>query len=77
VLAWLFGPVSELTAVVPSVVGLVAVIIYRLGSKLRSVTAGRYAAIIAASTQNPCLYERPDMPDMLLTGRLPPGVCGL
>jgi 4-amino-4-deoxy-L-arabinose transferase-like glycosyltransferase len=75
-LAWLIvlvssllGQVTLLTAVVPSAAaGLATVfIIYRLGAELWNVTAGRYAAIIAATTQGFYVYERLAMPDMLLT----------
>jgi 4-amino-4-deoxy-L-arabinose transferase-like glycosyltransferase len=68
-LSSLFGEVSPLTAVLPSAAaGLATVfIIYRLGTELWNVTAGRYAAVIAATTQGLHFYERLAMPDMLLT----------
>jgi len=64
-----FDHVSPWTAALPSALaGLVTVlIIYRLGTELWNVTAGRYAAMIAATTQGFYLYERLAMPDMLLT----------
>src|SRR5919204_3991516 len=65
----LFGHVSPWTAALPSALAgfITVLIVYRLGTELWNVTAGRYAAIIAATTQGLYLYERLAMPDMLLT----------
>jgi 4-amino-4-deoxy-L-arabinose transferase-like glycosyltransferase/membrane-associated phospholipid phosphatase len=68
-ISWPYGHVTELTAVVPSVLaGLVTVFaVHRLGSELWNQTTGRYAAVIAATMQGLFFYARVPMPDMMLT----------
>ena len=67
--SWPAGHVTQLTAVMPSVVaGLVTVLmVYRLGRELWNTTTGRYAAAIAATTQGLFVHARLAMPDMMLT----------
>jgi 4-amino-4-deoxy-L-arabinose transferase-like glycosyltransferase/membrane-associated phospholipid phosphatase len=67
--SWPIGHVTQLTAVIPSVLaGLITVIVvYRLGRELWNPTTGRYAAAIVATTQGLFIHSRVPMPDMMLT----------
>jgi 4-amino-4-deoxy-L-arabinose transferase-like glycosyltransferase len=66
--SWPIGHVTQLTAVIPSVLaGLITVIVvYRLGRELWNPTTGRYAAAVAATTQGLFVHSRVPMPDMML-----------
>ncbi|PWU17829.1 MAG: hypothetical protein C5B48_15480 [Candidatus Rokuibacteriota bacterium] len=67
-LSWQGHRVTELTAVLPSALAGIAtaLLVYRIGFELHSERAGRYAALIAATTQGLFLHERLPLPDMLL-----------
>jgi len=67
--SWPGGRVTQLTAVLPSALAGIAtaVVIYALGEDMFGVDAGRFAALIAITTQGWFLHSRLPMPDMLLT----------
>lgn len=67
--SWPGGHVTQLTAVIPSVVAalLTVFVVYRLGREMWDPTTGRYAAAVAATTQGLFVHARVPMPDMMLT----------
>src|SRR5262245_14537972 len=67
--SWPLGHVTQMSAVLPSAaagVGTV-LIVYAMGRDLFGREAGRYAALVAMTTQGLFLHARLPMPDMLMT----------
>jgi 4-amino-4-deoxy-L-arabinose transferase-like glycosyltransferase len=67
--SWPLGYVTQFTAVIPSAVAAFAMtlLIFGLGREMFGVAAGKYAALIAVTTQGIVLMSRIPMPDMLMT----------
>jgi len=67
--SWPLGHVTQLTAVLPSAAaGLAtACVLYGLGRELFGADAGKYAALIAVTTQGLFLHARLPLPDMLMS----------
>jgi 4-amino-4-deoxy-L-arabinose transferase-like glycosyltransferase len=68
--SWPVGYVTQFTAVIPSAAAAVAaaLVIFGLGREMFGAHAGKYAALIALTTQGVFLHSRLPMPDMLMTG---------
>jgi MprA protease rhombosortase-interaction domain-containing protein len=69
VCSWPAGHVTQLTAVLPSAlagIGIVLVV-HALGRSMFGADAGRFAALVLITTQGWFLHARLPMPDMLLT----------
>src|SRR5881628_3129386 len=66
--SWPGGHVTQLTAVLPSAVAAVGLvlIVYALGRDMFGTEAGRFGALVAVTTQGWFLHARLPMPDMLL-----------
>jgi 4-amino-4-deoxy-L-arabinose transferase-like glycosyltransferase len=66
---WPFGYVTQFTAVIPSAAAAfaMALLIFGLGREMFGPTAGKYAALIAVTTQGAFMHARIPMPDMLMT----------
>jgi len=66
--SWPLGHVSQFTAVIPSALAGVAIVlcIYRIGVELLGPEAALCSALVAASTQGLFVHERLPMPDILL-----------
>jgi 4-amino-4-deoxy-L-arabinose transferase-like glycosyltransferase len=64
-----FGHVTQLTAVLPSALAGVGtvLVVYAIGHSMFGTEAGRFAALVALTTQGWFLHARLPMPDMLLT----------
>ncbi len=67
--SWPFGEVSQATAAVPSAAAAVAAALAlgAFGRELFGTDAGRYAALVAVTTQGFFLHARLPLPDMLMT----------
>jgi len=67
--SWPFGHVTQLTAVIPSAAAAfaTALVIFGAGRDMFGADAGKYAALVAITTQGVFLHGRLPMPDMLLT----------
>ena len=67
--SWPVGYVTEFTAVIPSAAAAfaAALVIFGLGREMFGAEAGKYAALIALTTQGAFQYSRIPMPDMLMT----------
>jgi len=67
--SWPLGYVTQFTAVIPSALAAfaMALLIFGLGREMFGVAAGKYAALIAVTTQGIVLHSRIPMPDMLMT----------
>ena len=67
--SWPLGHVTQFTAVIPSALAAfgMALLIFGLGREMFGVQAGKFAALIAATTQGAFLHGRIPMPDMLMT----------
>ena len=67
--SWPVGQVTQLTAVLPSAAAGLATawVLYALGRELFGPDAGRYAALIAVTTQGLFLHARLPLPDMLMS----------
>src|SRR5581483_225707 len=67
--SWPFGEVSQATAAVPSAAAAVAAALAlgACGRELFGTDAGRYAALVAVTTQGFFLHARLPLPDMLMT----------
>src|SRR5262252_6011064 len=63
------GHVTQLTAVLPSALAGIATIlvVFAIGRSMFGAEAGRFAALVAMTTQGWFLHVRLPMPDMLLT----------
>jgi 4-amino-4-deoxy-L-arabinose transferase-like glycosyltransferase len=69
VVSWPVGHVTQLTAVIPSALAVVLAVlaVYGLGRDLFGRDAGRFAALVAMTSQGFYLHARLPMPDMLMT----------
>lgn len=67
--SWPLGHVSQFTAVIPSALAAfaMALLIFGLGREMFGVEAGKYAALVAITTQGAFMHGRIPMPDMLMT----------
>ena len=67
--SWPFGYVTQVTAVIPSAAAAfaMALLIFGLGREMFGSPAGKYAALIAVTTQGAFMHGRIPMPDMLMT----------
>jgi 4-amino-4-deoxy-L-arabinose transferase-like glycosyltransferase len=67
--SWPVGYVTQFTAVIPSAAAAVAtaLVIFGLGREMFGAAAGKYAALIALTTQGMFLHSRLPMPDTLMT----------
>jgi 4-amino-4-deoxy-L-arabinose transferase-like glycosyltransferase/protein-S-isoprenylcysteine O-methyltransferase Ste14/membrane-associated phospholipid phosphatase len=67
--SWPLGHVTQMTAVLPSAAAAVAtvLIVYAIGRDLFGQEAGRYAALVAMTSQGLLLHARLALPDMLMT----------
>lgn len=67
--SWPVGHVTQLTAVVPSVLAAIAtvVLVYQIGRDLFGADAGRFAALVAATTQGLFGHAHLALPDALMT----------
>jgi 4-amino-4-deoxy-L-arabinose transferase-like glycosyltransferase len=67
--SWPFGYVTQFTAVMPSAAAAfaMALLIFGLGREMFGPTAGKYAALVAVTTQGAFMHARIPMPDMLMT----------
>ena len=67
--SWPFGHVTQVTAVIPSAAAAfaTALVIFGAGRDMFGADAGKYAALVAITTQGVFLHGRLPMPDMLLT----------
>jgi 4-amino-4-deoxy-L-arabinose transferase-like glycosyltransferase len=67
--SWPAGRVTQLTAVLPSALAGIATIlaVFAIGRSMFGAEAGRFAALVAMTTQGWFLHVRLPMPDMLLT----------
>ena len=67
--SWPLGYVTQFTAVIPSALAAfaTALVIFALGREMFGAAAGKYAALIAITTQGFFLHGRLPMPDMLMT----------
>jgi len=67
--SWPLGYVTQFTAVIPSAAAAfgTALVIFALGREMFGAEAGKYAALIAVTTQGVFLHGRLPMPDMLMT----------
>ncbi len=67
--SWPVGYVTQFTAVIPSAAAAfaAALVIFGLGREMFGAEAGKYAALIAVTTQGAFQYSRIPMPDMLMT----------
>src|SRR5207249_2140028 len=67
--SWPFGQVTQVTAVIPSAAAAfaTALVIFGAGRDMFGADAGKYAALVAITTQGVFLHGRLPMPDMLLT----------
>ena len=67
--SWPVGYVTQFTAVIPSAAAAfaTALLIFGLGREMFGAEAGKYAALIAVTTQGAFMHGRIPMPDMLMT----------
>ncbi len=67
--SWPVGYVTQFTAVIPSAAAAfaTALVIFGLGREMFGAEAGKYAALIAVTTQGAFQYSRIPMPDMPMT----------
>ncbi len=67
--SWPVGHVTQFTAVLPSALSGIGtvLVVYALGRDMFGTDAGRFAALVALTTQGWFLHARLPMPDMLLT----------
>ncbi len=67
--SWPAGYVTQFTAVIPSAAAAfaTALVIFGLGREMFGAEAGKYAALIAVTTQGAFQYSRIPMPDMPMT----------
>ena len=67
--SWPVGHVTQFTAVIPSAAAAfaTALLIFAFGREMFGAEAGKYAALIALTTQGAFLHARIPMPDMLMT----------
>jgi 4-amino-4-deoxy-L-arabinose transferase-like glycosyltransferase len=67
--SWPVGYVTQFTAVIPSAAAAfaTALLIFGLGREMFGSSAGKYAALIAVTTQGAFMHGRIPMPDMLMT----------
>ena len=67
--SWPGGHVTQLTAALPSALAGVgtALVVFAVGRSLFGVAAGRFAGLVAVTTQGWFLHARLPMPDMLMT----------
>jgi 4-amino-4-deoxy-L-arabinose transferase-like glycosyltransferase len=66
--SWPIGHVTQLTAVIPSALAAVGLVlaVFALGRDLFGRQAGRFAALVAMTSQGVFLHARVPMPDMLM-----------
>jgi 4-amino-4-deoxy-L-arabinose transferase-like glycosyltransferase len=67
--SWPVGRVTQLTAVVPSALAAIAtvVLVYQIGRDLFGADAGRFAALVVATTQGLFGHAHVALPDALMT----------
>jgi 4-amino-4-deoxy-L-arabinose transferase-like glycosyltransferase len=67
--SWPVGHVTQLTAVLPSALAGIGtvLVVFAIGRSMFGADAGRFAALVAMTTQGWFLHARLPMPDMLLT----------